>query len=156
LYGKTAINFDELLEKGIVERNAKWLPNYHSTDFNVMYSNMKLDVTIKTAVDSDLTVTEYDTISRPHILYKQQNSVLFLQSIMENPDNYKVRDVVNLFIHKYNDPAVLLGKISVDKNKFKNFGTFNLVMNYNDKVKVSTDHTYLYIEDNDVSTYYKF
>ena len=75
---------------------------------------------------------------------------------MDVVDNYRVRDIINLYFHKQDDPSVLLGKIAVEKSKFDNFGKFNLLMNYNKKVVVSTDHSYLYIEDNDASTYFKF
>ena len=37
-----------------------------------------------------------------------------------------------------------------------NFGSVNLIMNYKEKISISTDHSYIYIEDNDASTYYKF
>ena len=155
LFGKFEIDLKKLFDDQEIVLECKWLPDgFDSAErIHMIHSNTLFKVSYST---SDLEDTNQEHLHKPQILYKQQNNMLMIQSIMDVVDNYRVRDNITLFFHKQDDPSVLLGKIAVEKDKFNNFGKFNLSMNYSKKVVVSTDHNYLYIEDNDASTYFKF
>ena len=154
LHNKIRIDLRELILETQLTFEAKWLPD-SSIPLSAMHTpNLGFKISI---IDNmEFNENNSESVMRPQILYKQTESFLFVQSIMENTDNYRLRDKINLFIHKYNDPGVLLGKIEIDRKKLDNFGSVNLIMNYKEKISISTDHSYIYIEDNDASTYYKF
>lgn len=154
LVDKITCDFDDLIKLGKISFRADWIADIKET-VTVMHSpNLGFTASVSyNQIDKEPRNT---SVMKPQILYKQTDSMISLQSIMENTDNYKINNKINLFIHKSNDPSILLGKIQIDKEKFNNFGSVNLIMNYKEKVKISTDHSYIYIEDNDVSTYYKF
>ena len=153
---KGSVNFTltDLLEKEKLEFSAKWLPDYSSNTIEALHSEIGINVALS---ESYLPIEkERVDYTRPQILYKQEENVLFLQSVMSNPDNYKVKNKINFFIFKKNDPGVLLGRISVTKEKLANFNNLNFAINSNVQVSVTTDHKHLYIEDNNASTHYKF
>lgn len=154
LVDKITVDFDDLIKLGKISFYADWIADIEET-VKVMHSpNLGFIASVSyKQVEEEISDT---AVMKPQILYKQTDSMISLQSIMENTDNYKMNSKINLFIHKSNDPSILLGKIQIDKEKFNNFGSVNLIMNYKEKIKISTDHSYIYIEDNDVSTYYKF
>lgn len=153
---KGSVNFSltNLLEHEKLEFYANWLPDYSSNAIAALHTDIGINVSLS---ESYLPIEkERVDYTRPQILYKQEGNVLFLQSVMNDPDNYKVKNKINFFIFKKNDPGILLGRISVVKEKLANFNSLNFAINSNVQVSVTTDHKHLYIEDNDASTHYKF
>ena len=154
LHSSVTISLKSLLSAGSHTINAPWLPDTDDNSIGIMHSITNFDISINRG---NILQEEDSVISmRPQILYKQRDNLLFVQSIMENADNYSISDVLNFYVFKSSDPSRLLTKIAVDKNKLNNFGSINMLMTTNDKVSLHCDNEHLYIEDNDVSTYYKF
>lgn len=156
LRGGFKINSKQLLTTHQVSLSCHWLPNdpRHFEKFTFMHMGARFNISFGTVAPGESN--ESLALERPQILYKQQGSTVSFQSIMNNVDNYKVRDDVNFYCYKQDDPARLLDKIKIPKENLDKFNQFSVQLDYSDKIKILSDHEHLYIEDNDVSAYYKF
>ena len=87
LLGKVDIDFKKLMVEAQLQYNAPWLSDAPS-EIDVMHSpELGFVVSI-----GQLSIQDYDNeyddkMLRPQILYKQQGTALFVQSVMENTDN---------------------------------------------------------------------
>jgi hypothetical protein len=133
-----------------------WLPNDPRQFENFMFIHLGARFNISFGMVTPEERNEIVALERPQILYKQKGSTISFQSIMNNVANYKVQDTVNFYCYKQDDPAKLLDKIKIPKEDLDKFNQFSVKLKYSDKIKILSDHDHLYIEDNDVSTYYKF
>ena len=156
LHGGFTVNTDDLLKNYQVTVPCHWLPNNPEVFEKYTFIHLGANFNISFGLKEPNPAQEVIVLERPQILYKQQGSTISFQSIMNNADNYKIQDTVNFYCYKQDNPSELLFKLNVPKNKLDKFNSFSVKLKFNDKIKILSDHEHLYIEDNDVSTYYKF
>jgi hypothetical protein len=156
LHGGFTVNSDELMEKHSVIIPCHWFPNDHRRFDKYTFIHSGANFNISFGLTEPEAVSDLVILERPQVLYKQQGSTISFQSIMNNVANYKIQDTVNFYCYKKDDPSRLLFKLNVPKNDLDKFNSFSVKLNFDDKIKILSDHAHLYIEDNDVSTYYKF
>ena len=156
LYGSFVVAVSELLENHQVTIPCHWFPNEHRDFENYVFMHMGANFNISFGLTQPEAKVEDVQLERPQILYKQEGSTVSFQSIMNNAANYKIQDTVNFYCYQEDDPSKLLFKLKVPKEELDKFNSFSVKLHFEDKIKILSDHAHLYIEDNDVSTYYKF
>lgn len=156
LHGGLEIKTDELLKNHRVNVACHWLPNDPREFEKYTFIHLGANFNISFGLTTPQARVESIILERPQILYKQQGSTISFQSIMNNVANYKIQENVNFYCYKSDDPSRLLYKLKISKEDLDKFNQFSVKLQFNDKIKILSDHSHLYIEDNDVSAYYKF
>jgi hypothetical protein len=156
LYGSFVVKVNELLENHQTTVACHWFPDDHREFENYAFMHMGANFNISFGLTEPEIKVEETVLERPQILYKQEGSTVSFQSIMNNAANYKIQDTVNFYCYQEDDPSKLLFKLNVPKESLDKFNSFSVKLQFEDKIKILSDHAHLYIEDNDVSTYYKF
>lgn len=156
LHGGFTINSDELMENHRVAVPCHWFPDDHRLFSKYTFIHSGANFNISFGLTEPESKPDPVILERPQILYKQQGTTISFQSIMNNVANYKIQDTVNFYCYKQDDPSKLLFKLNIPKNDLDKFNSFSIKLKSDEKIKILSDHAHLYIEDNDVSTYYKF
>lgn len=156
LHGGFTVDSDELMENHQVVIPCHWYPDDHRQFEKYTFIHSGANFNISFGLTEPEIKPEPVILERPQILYKQQGTTVSFQSIMNNVANYKIQDTVNFYCYKQDDPSKLLFKLNIPKKDLDKFNSFSVKLKSTEKVKILTDHDHLYIEDNDVSAYYKF
>ena len=156
LFDNISINIFELCSSQRITKKCFWLPHNHQ-DFDkigFLYHNNGMPITFSMTGEVDDSKAS-KPVQKPQLIYKQTETGILIQSVMEFANNYKINDFIELYIFDRNDPTVLYGKRKIAREELNNFNLIELGESIARPVKIITDHHHIHIEDVNVSTYYR-
>lgn len=157
LHDKITINLFELCNSQQIEKRCSWLPDDPAQLKNIsfVYWNNELPITYSSspAQENYRLTLRYQ---KPQIIYKQQGSTLFLQSVMKDSNNFKINEEIVFYAFSKYDPSRLLETKKVNKTNLNNFNLYKIKLITDQPVRLTTDHLHIHLEESNVSTYYRF
>lgn len=157
LYDSVSLNMFELCNNQFIEKKCFWLPDQLKDFENVGFLHYNSDMPITFSVRKDEVSHDVGRkcSGKPQMVYKQDRNKLLIQSIMENPNNYKINDEITLYFYEKNNPTVLYGYKRISRALLNNFSLVEIELDTDKKVDVVTDHFHIHLEDANVSTDYR-
>jgi hypothetical protein len=157
LHDKIDINIFELCNLQQIEKKCNWLPD-SKDDFkkiSFLHYNNELPLTFSLQNEYERP-TLGGNYERPQIIYKQDGNKLFLQSIMQDTNNFKINEEITFYMFSKFDPTRLMEYKRINRSALNNFNLYEIELKSKDAVRLTTDHLHLHLEDNYASTYYRF
>lgn len=158
LFDRLHLNIFELCTLETLVFDCGWLPDMEADLKNIgfVYYDNDLPITFSAHNNTAHYVDNGDSVNKPQIVYKQKETTMQIQSIMMNPNSYKINDEITFYFFDREDPTVLLGVKKIPRASLNNYGVLEVEIDFNRAANVITDHLHLYLEDSNVSTNYKF
>lgn len=157
LFDRLHLNIFELCTEETLVFDCGWLPDLETDMKNIgfVYYDNDLPITFSTTISAEYQVDD-DSVDKPQIVYKQKDTTMLIQSIMMNPNSYKINDEITFYFFDKEDPTVLLGVKKIPRASLNNYGLLEVEIDFNRAANVITDHLHLYLEDSNASTNYRF
>lgn len=157
LFDRLHLNIFELCTEETLVFDCRWLPDLDTDLKNIgfVYYDNDLPITFSAHNSTEYQV-DTDTVDKPQIVYKQKETTMLIQSIMMNPNSYKINDEITFYFFDKEDPTVLLGVKKIPRSSLNNYGVLEVEIDFKRSANVITDHLHLYLEDSNVSTNYRF
>lgn len=132
LYEKYEINLQSLIDNEYIVFKAEWLDLMRTHKFSLLTSNVGINVNLSIDdqyVRDHLDYEVLDTDSYPetpmlklHVAYHYVE----VESLINNPENYKIPNEFNLYIYREGDPASILRKYIINRQDLANQNKFIL------------------------------
>ena len=157
LFDRLHLNIFELCTEETLVFDCGWLPDLETDMKNIgfVYYDNDLPITFSSTINAEHQVDD-DSVDKPQIVYKQKDTTMLIQSIMMNPNSYKINDEITFYFFDKEDPTVLLGVKKIPRASLNNYGLLKVEIDFNRAANVITDHLHLYLEDSNASTNYRF
>jgi hypothetical protein len=135
LYDKYNVKLQELIAEDYVKCKADWLDLMRTKKFKILASNAGIDYSltiddnyVKDHLEyNEVNVEEYPELPAMRLVIME--NLVYLQSMMKNPTNYKLSADIDLYLHKEGEPETLLRKYVINRNDLAN----------NNKIILDTD-----------------
>lgn len=157
LFDRLHLNIFELCTEESLVFHCSWLPDLEEDLKNIgfVYYDNDMPITFS-AHNGAPNHIDNDTVDKPQIVYKQKETTMLIQSIMMNPNSYKINDEITLYFFDKEDPTMLLGVKKIPRTSLNNYGVLEVEIDFKRSANVITDHLHLYLEDSNASTNYRF
>jgi len=153
LYDRYDVNIVDLIKNEHAAFKADWLDLMRTTKFQILTSNVGLEYNI--VIDQQYVRDHLDyEITQPTVHPESPtlrliitDDFLELQSLIENPENFKIEETLNLYLHKQGEPDFLLRKYVINRNDLVNQN--RLILDGNDligKVSAVCDSRHINVE----------
>lgn len=135
LHDKYSVKLQQLIAEDYVKFKADWLDLMRTKKLKILASNAGIeysltidDTYVKDHLEyNEVNVEEYPEL--PSMKLVIQENLVYVESLMTNPANYKLTDKIDLYLHKAGEPETLLRKYNINRNDLAN----------NNKVILDTD-----------------
>jgi len=155
LLGKIVIPIRELFNLHSLDFTCKWLPDNEQRFENIgfLYYDNDQTISVGHSISSYLpTISKY----KPNLLYKQQGNVLYLQSMMQDVNSFRLGKDITFYHFCKNDPSVMLGSVLLNSTKLNNYNYFEVAINTTKEVRLISNYFHLHLEESDAVTDYQF
>lgn len=155
LYDTLILNIKDLFSDHEQTFTCKWLPDDPSGFDNLGFLHYNHD--FKISVDQEpYYIPVASATLKPTLIYKQTGNKIQFQSVMEDTKNFNLDKEITFYMYNSNDPSEILDTVTLNTNELDNFALIELKLKSSKPVKIISNYHHLHIEDNNVSTYYKF
>jgi len=156
LYDKLTLNIKDLFNSHNQTFSCKWLPNDSSAIDNLAFIHYNHNFNISIDKEPYYATVASSTELKPEIVFKQIGTVLQIQSVMRETNNFNLGEEITFYMYSSADPSQIIDTITLNTNKLDNFNLVELKLKSNKKIKMISNYHHLHIEDANVSTYYQF
>lgn len=132
LYDRYTIRLKDLIRDECIKFKADWLDLMRTHEFRLLTSNVGIESNI--VIDDQYVKDhlDYETVDTevypetPSMKLIVADGVMTVQSLLIDPENYKLDENFNLYIHKENEPESLLRTYTINRNELANHNKFVL------------------------------
>lgn len=151
---------------GMLNLNMKKLFLYHENNFKCTWlpdDPNKIDNLEFLHYNHDIMISHVTTVSdnlcsspiKPMIVYNQHKNKIKIQSIMSDVNNFKLDDKITFYLYRRDDPGQIIDSISLNTIELNNYSLLEFKLSTKEPIKMTTNYGHLFVEDVNVSTYYK-
>jgi hypothetical protein len=157
LYDKYSVNLKTLIEHEYMVFKAEWLDLMRTNTFSLLTSNIGFNVNLQ--IDEQYVTDHLDyeilyTESYPETPMMKLNVAyhyIEVESLIVNPENYKISDEFCIYIYKESEPETLLRKYIINRNDLANHNKFILDdIGISDRVSAVCDQQHIKVEINNI------